>query len=376
MKRLSFFWFILTSVAFSLFAITPPAFSQTISQGNGDLRIMTYNIDEGTDYIEVQNAQDGFSFLLAVGDTITQVRAINTKSRMRAVAKQIVAAAPTLVSLQEVNQWSTGPYNPGTGQCGTLTIENDMLADLTKALKDQGAQYAVVNMAKQWQLPSVDEPWQLPAMPGLIRSTGQFLCVGVTDYIVMLARTDLPALYLSNAQHERFNHMLLFKTAVGDVPFPRSWMSVDVDFNGKAFRLIGTHLDSVDPTIRREQAQELRDGPAKTSLPVVIAMDSNAQAAPLPQEDTYTYFVSEAEFIDAWTEKFPGVPGYTTGQNQLLDNPISKLNQRIDLILTFGPVVIQRIALFGTTQASKTPEGLWPSDHAAVVAQFNIQEHD
>lgn len=374
MKRLLFFSLVLAA-GLCVFTSTLPVFSQTISQGKGDLRIMTYNIDEGTDYIEVQNAQDQLGFLLAVGDTITQVRTINTRSRMQAIARQIVAAAPTLVSLQEVDQWSTGPYNPVTRQCGTLTLENDMLANLMTALSQQGAHYQVVNIAKQWQIPSVGEPWQIPPMPGLLRSTGAFLCVGVTDYVVMLARTDLPKLQLSNPQRQRYQNMLLFKTAVGDVPFPRSWMSIDVNFNGKAFRLIGTHLDSVDQIIRRGQAGELRIGPANTYLPVIIAMDSNAQAAPTPQDPTYTDFLS-AGFLDVWTEKFPLVPGYTTGQDQFLNNAVSKLNQRIDFILTFGPVVAQRIALFGTTQASKTPEGLWPSDHAAVVAQLNVQEHN
>jgi endonuclease/exonuclease/phosphatase family metal-dependent hydrolase len=210
-------------------------------------------------------------------------------------------------------------------------------------------------------------------MPGLTSSG--FLCVGVKDQVVLLARTDLPKLHVSNAQNQQYEATLMFGTAAGTVPFPRAWASVDVNFNGKSFRLIGTHLDSVDPGIRRAQAQELRLGPANTSLPVVIAMDSNAQAAPLPQENTYTDFLF-AGFLDAWTEKFPGVPGYTSGQDQFLDNPVSKLNQRIDLILTFGPIVVQRIALFGTTPASKTPEHLWPSDHAAVVAQLNVQKHE
>ena len=47
--------------------------------------------------------------------------------------------------------------------------------------------------------------------------------------------------------------------------------------------------------------------------------------------------------------------------------------QRIDLILTLGPVNAQKIALYGADQASKTPGGLWPSDHAGVAAQLAIE---
>lgn len=366
MKRLLSSFLVLVTVSLCVFTLSSSLLAQTISQGKGDLRVMTYNIDEGTDYLEVQAAKTQLEFLVAIGKTITQVRTINTKSRMQAIAKQIVAAAPTLVSLQEVNQWFTGPWNPITGQCGQLMLEQDMLVDLTKALADQGAHYEVVIVGKQWDFTGP------LAMPGLIQPS-TFLCVGVTDYVVLLARTDLPTLHLSNRRTQQYVATLMFPTPAGTVPFPRAWVSVDVNFNGKPFRLIGTHLDSVDPGIRRAQGEELRLGPANTSLPLIIAMDSNAQAAPLPQDPTYTDFLA-AGFVDVWTEKFPGVPGYTTGQDQFLDNPISKLNQRIDLILTFGPVVPQRIALFGATQASKTPEGMWPSDHAAVVAQLNVQK--
>jgi hypothetical protein len=44
------------------------------------------------------------------------------------------------------------------------------------------------------------------------------------------------------------------------------------------------------------------------------------------------------------------------------------------LILLFGAVRAQRIALFGARESDKTPGGLWPSDHAAVAAQLIVQK--
>jgi len=35
---------------------------------------------------------------------------------------------------------------------------------------------------------------------------------------------------------------------------------------------------------------------------------------------------------------------------------------------------VQRVPLFGAKQESKTPEGMWPSDHVAVVGQLNVQK--
>ena len=74
------------------------AHAQSLSKGKGDLRVMTYNVDEGTDFIEISQANNATQFLIAVGQTITQVRATNPPERMRAV------------------QWS----NPQSGQFQTV----------------------------------------------------------------------------------------------------------------------------------------------------------------------------------------------------------------------------------------------------------------
>ena len=150
---------------------------------------------------------------------------------------------------------------------------------------------------------------------------------------------------------------------------------MDATYNGRAFRFIGTHLESVELGIRRLQGEELRLGPANTSLPVIIAMDSNAQAFPFPQESTYLDFLLGG-FGDAWSELRPWDPGLTCCQAQLDNNVESELYQRIDLILTSVQIEAQRIALFGVTQASKTPGGLWASDHAGVAAQLVILKGD
>jgi hypothetical protein len=365
MKRLLFFCLALMLTVLLIGLAAPSLIAQSLSNGKGDLRVMTYNVDEGTDYIEVMAAKTAPEFLVAVGKTITQVRATDPHGRMKAVAKQIIAAAPAFVSLQELDQWFTGSFNLSTGKCETVTLEFDMLQDLMNALADQGAHYTLARQVQQWVIPPV---------PGLMLPTS-YVCVGVKDYIAVLARTDLPKFQWSNAQSQQYVSTLLFPTPVGVVPFPRAWISVDANFNGKQFRLIGTHLESSDATIRRQQGAELRTGPADTSLPLVVAMDSNAQAFPLPQDPTYVDFLL-AGYQDVWKEIFPDLPGFTTGQAQFLDNVESQLNSRIDLILTLGPVEAQNIALFGVTQSSKTPGGLWPSDHAGVAAQLNVERHE
>jgi len=113
---------------------------------------MTYNVDEGTDFLEIQNVTAEDKFLLGVGEIIAEVRASSPPARMRAVAKQILAARPMLVSLQELDQWYSGSFNPQTQQCGALTLEFDMLQELLAALSAQGASYEVAVRAQQYHV--------------------------------------------------------------------------------------------------------------------------------------------------------------------------------------------------------------------------------
>lgn len=336
-----------------------------LSRGNGDLRVMTYNVDEGTDYLEVESATTQQEFLFAVGQTITNVRATDPSGRMQAVARQIVAAAPTLISLQEVDRWSSGQFDPVTGTCGQLTVEFDMLQELMSDLTALGAHYQVAVQAVQYNF---------PAVPGFIPPS-TLLCVQVINYNVILARTDLgqSRFQWTNPQSGQFVNIVSLNTPIGIVPLPRVWVALDATFNGNAFRFIGTHLESFSATVQELEGGELRTGPANTSLPVVIGMDSNAQAFPLPQAATYLDFIA-AGYNDAWSEVFPGAPGLTCCQAPLVNNAASQLYQRIDLILTFGSIEAQNIAILGADPSSKTPGGLWPSDHAGVAAQLEIED--
>ena len=124
-------------LSFACLALATSGIGQSLSKGKGNLRVMTYNVDEGTDYLEVQQATNVSEFLVAVGQTITQVRATDSPSRMQAVAKQIIAAGPALVSLQELDQWYTAPFTLAGG-CGAPTLEFDFLQKLQDALAAQG----------------------------------------------------------------------------------------------------------------------------------------------------------------------------------------------------------------------------------------------
>ena len=347
---------VIVSVAAIWAAIATPAVAQFFP---GAGIVMTYNVNEGTDFDQVVGAQTLPQFLVGVGQILTQVQGTNPPERMQAVARQILQAQPELLSIQEVDQWYTGILDPMTGKCGTMNLQYDMLQELLNDLAAQGGHYEVAVQVTQYAFPPT---------PGLIPPT-DYICVSLNDYNVILARTDLPhwVFRWSNPQSGQFMNQVVLPTPVGPFPLPRVWASVDAEFFGHSFLFINTHLESFDPNIRELQARELRAGPANTSLPLIIAMDSNAQAFPLPQDPTYVDFIS-AGYNDVWSKIFPKRAGLTCCQSEADNNPVSQLYQRIDLVLTHGRVTPWAVALIGTNPASRLPDGLWPSDHAAVVA--------
>jgi hypothetical protein len=321
--------------------------------------VMTYNVNEGTDFQQVVGASTLPEFLIGVGQILTQVQGTNPPERMQAVAREILDAQPELLSIQEVDQWYTGTFDPVAGTCGTMTLQYDMLQELLSDLAAQGGHYEVAIQVTQYAFPPT---------PGLIPPT-DYICVSVNDYNVILARTDLPSWVFqwSNPQTGQFVNEVVLPTPVGPVPLPRSWASVNAEFFGQSFLFIDTHLESFDANIRELQGGELRAGPANTSLPLIIAMDSNAQAFPQPQDPTYADFIS-AGYHDVWSELFPKRAGLTCCQDEADNNPVSQLYQRIDLVLTRGRVRPWGAVLIGNNPRSRLPDGLWPSDHAALAA--------
>ena len=243
----------IVSVAAIWAAMAVPAVAQLIP-GVGS--VMTYNVNEGTDFLQVVGAQTLPQFLVGVGQIITQVQGTNPPERMQAVARKILEAQPELLSLQEVDQWYTGTFDPIAGSCGTMTLQYDMLQELVSALAKQGGHYEVAVQVTQNAFPPT---------PGLILPA-TYLCVAVTDYDVVLARMDLPSWIFqwSNPQSGQFVNQLVLPTPIGPVPYPRAWATVDAQFFGHSFHYVNTHLESFDANVRELQGDELRAGPANT----------------------------------------------------------------------------------------------------------------
>ena len=345
-----------------LTAVTVPALAQpsyTFLQGQGTLKVMTYNVDVGTEYAGMLD-HDLNTFLQAASNMVLAIRASDPPGRAEAVAREIAATMPHLVSLQEVSTMSTGPTKDN------LVMESDYLQLLLQALADRGAQYVAVASMKTWDA-------TVPTTTGFARSTWS---------VVLLARADLdPADFaFSGARGGTFTATFVPHLYALDghpdlcpvpvkadgtcrMPWPRGWTYVDVFYRDKVFRIIGAHLDSASPSLEIPQGLELLNGPANTSLPVIVAADLNCDCSNA-SDPTYQTCVNfgKAGFIDSWAAAKPSAVGYT--------KYLPLVSQRSDYVMAKGRFKVQGAAIVGNQVTDKTLSGLWPSDHAGVVARL------
>lgn len=158
-------------------------------------------------------------------------------------------------------------------------------------------------------------------------------------------------------------------TLNGPLTLGAGWVSVDAKVRGKTFRFITSHMGLFSTALAAAQAQELLAGPAAPGMRVVVTADLNS----VPTEPAHAVMTG-AGFTDAWAATNPGEPGFTAFQvpPDSIVNPISNLHSRIDYLFARG-LEPSEVDLVGATPSSRTPSGLWPSDHAGLVGTFEIE---
>jgi endonuclease/exonuclease/phosphatase family metal-dependent hydrolase len=341
------------------------------AQGKGDdgpatLKVITRNIYFGTDLLPVFEVVDPQELPGVVAEIFALVEATNFPERAKALAKEIATFNPHLIGLQEVALWRSGPadFNPTPN---AQTVEYDFLAILLEELAQHGKSYEAVATVQN-----------ADAEAPRIGPTG-LEDIRFTDRDVILARTDLPAsrFEVTATQSDNFDATLTFENDVlGQLPIPRGWTAVDAKLDGRAVRVVNTHLEPLHPEIQVAQGAELLAGPLATALPVVLVGDLNTAAessGPVPPgNDTPTYAnLLAAGLVDAAAGK---KPGFTCCQDKDLANDKSSLTRRIDFVLMRGGFKAAAVKVVGDKRGDKTPSGLWPADHAGVTAVLHLKD--
>lgn len=326
------------------------------------LTVMTRNMDNGTDFGPIFSAQTQSQLVTAVSTTFVEIQASNIPERAAGIAEEVAATQPDLVGLQEVFTYRVGPI--GTQPTSVIY---DALQSLLDELSSRGLQYAPVAI-----LTNTDA-----TLPAFNPASGLFN-VRATDHDVVLVRTDLAVsqLKLSNVQAQHFATNLSFLNPVlGSVEIPRGWISVDAQKRGKEYRFVTTHLESFSVAVQTAQAVELAQGPANTNVSVIFAGDFNCDAqSSNPTVNATHRIMLGAGFTDVWSATHAGDPGFTFplhGEDPF--TPFATPVERIDWVLARGAIGISSVTLIGNTSADLTPSGLWPSDHAGLVASFVLE---
>lgn len=274
-----------------------------------------------------------------------QLQQSDVPARLQADAAEIASARPDLVALQEAVVWSVTP----TGKTSS-TVQYDFVAGLEADLSRLGSPYDVAASSNGFG-------GALP-VPGVGT-------VSLQDRDVILVRAGDSRLSLSHPASGTYRHVLTVHVAGIPIQVKRGWTSVDATAGGRRFRVFATLLEAYDDPTRDAQAQELLDMVRSSSEPALVLGDVNSPAA---GSGSQTYdAVRRAGLGDAWASANPAAAGFTCCR--AADLRSGTLNQRIDMVFTLGDFRVDRAWLVGASPADRTA-GVWPSDHAGVVASL------
>lgn len=346
-----------------LAALCAPTFSACDSNGgdgtSADVKVMTRNLYLGGDLFTLL-ATSEVPIPVRVAQLYGTIQASLPAERMAALAAEIDAADPDIVGLQEVVTYrlqATSDYVTGTTTPNATEVQYDFLQLLLDALAARGENYTVAAT-------NVNSDVEFP---GTTNGTS-FFDVRLTDSDVVLVRSGVT---VSGAT--TVNYAVAAPVMVGDVEvrFLRGYSRMTATVDDVTFTYANTHLEVGGQAVAAQvlQGQEFKAALAGVTGPLVVTGDFNSDPADSGDDgDTYRLLTTgSAAFSDA----DEGGP-VTCCQAADLRNTTSALSQRIDLVLFRGSVTALDADVVGEEAGDRTASGLWPSDHAGVVATLRV----
>jgi endonuclease/exonuclease/phosphatase family metal-dependent hydrolase len=351
-RRAFFAVYLIVLAGFLFFA--GPASAIAANAGNISVRVMTRNMDAGTDLNYFLNPEIELPTALQL--TLEEVVASDIPGRAARLATEIGIEKPDIVALQEVSIWRI--YTSETN-----FVELDQLNLLLAALDEAGLHYA----------------------PAAVNPLTDILIPGVAEFVdrdAILIRSDIKQLSVVGTEFHHYpDETLLEFPILGGIKVLRGWAAIDVNFRGTRFKFVTTHLESGlpvavipdhDPNHQPQvaQAAQLIYDLSTVTVPIILAGDFNSNAEltnGYPPDSTPSYsLIALSGYVDAWEYRHGKDPGYTWplfGEDGLTwPGPL----ERIDLIFSKGSVMPSVVRMFG----ERTIGGFYASDHIGLVADF------
>lgn len=318
------------------------------------LTVMTYNVYVGSSAEPLLNVENLLQAPTEVAKMYNNVIAADFPSRAAAIAKSINTYQPHLIGLQEISL--IRKQSPGDFLPDNPTLAEDVVLDflqiLLDALQAEGLDYQVAAKVENIDV----------EMP--IFSTDGLDDIRLTDYDVILSRSDVE---ISRPTSANFDTKLTIELL--GLEIERGYTAVDATVSGNTYRFVNTHLEAFIEDVRVAQTQELVDILTNESLPIILLGDFNTRAT---QGIGYQTIIS-AGYVDLWQMDSEGT-GNTCCQDDDILNEISDLTVRIDQIFVRNLIPTNVVThTVGDKSTDQLDSGLWPSDHAGVVALIDVE---
>ena len=327
--------------------------AQMYGHGSG-ITVLSRNMYVGAN-VDIVIGGDPSQIPFLVAQAFQELGSTNYPLRAELLADEIARTRPHVVGLQEVSLVRI--QDPGDFLVGNpvpaTAVHLDFLPILMDALEARGLDYRVVTTVENTDV----------ELPMVTSATPTFADVRLTDYDAILARGDVST---ANAVGVSF---------ATEMPVPgtpivvkRGFVAADATVGGRTYRVVNTHLESAHPLVRLGQAAELVQYLAGETRPIIAVGDFNSDA--VTGEQTYQFLLSEG-YADAWQSRDGGpTQALTCCQASDLSNTTSILDERLDLVLSRNLPAAAVFADVIGDDPSERVGGLWPSDHAGVVARF------
>jgi endonuclease/exonuclease/phosphatase family metal-dependent hydrolase len=340
----------LLSLAACLLALLAFASAASAAAKKPDLTIMSRNLYLGADIIKLVGASDLAGEQQQVNALYETVQATNYPLRVKALAREIARARPDVIGLQEVARYyrtaQGAPDGPAT------TVLYDWLALLRTQLKRLKQPYRVVSQQTEMDI-------TVPSSAGY----GLRLKLGNAVLVRTGKGTHIRRIKPLSGE---FADQLHVTIPSGPVDLHRGYAGLDGVVAGTRFRFLDPHAEAYSAAAANGQFQELLAGPARSRrVPTIIAGDFNSDPADPGPDNAYNTVIA-AGFVDT------GKRVATCCQNETVNNPTSELKTWIDHIVVRPRMRVLRASVFGNRESDRIG-GLWPSDHAGVVATIRLR---
>lgn len=340
--------------------------------------VMSRNLYLGAD-IDIL-LEPGADLPAAVATVLGQVARTDFRARAAELAREIHAAQPHAVGLQEVvtydmflsagNPFPTPPlipFVPPPGS-GLPDLSVDYLPTLLAELNALGSPYDVAVYQ-----PMLGFPLPIGEVAGLT------LYVHYQDAGAIIVRQDVG---FENAAGFHFADLTMLNLAGFTFPRTLGWVRADVTIGDRAIRFASAHLENQSSVaVQESQATELAGALRSSPLPVILVGDFNSAAnhdAPADRKTGSYRILRQSGLADLWLrEPHSNRNGNTCCHDPLLDNAVQAMDQRLDIIFarftggSFGGRSAMEIV--GRDDGRFTHSlgyTLWPSDHAGVIARL------